>query len=143
MANRSNASGAASGSNAPEEWFAASVVLYFEFEVKGAMRTYAWENVYVVRTRGAKLAARRATALAKAECYPSVRMIKFRNRWAKIRFGGVRKVTYCMPPATVSPEHDAVLTDGTEVTHSVFRVNNKAGLRALIAGRPVNLRYEE
>jgi hypothetical protein len=35
------------------------------------------------------------------------------------------------------------LVDGTEVTHSVFRLNNKAGLRSLIAGRPVSLRYEE
>ncbi|NBD13321.1 hypothetical protein [Corallococcus silvisoli] len=119
------------------------MIIYFEFEGKSGGALYTWENVYVVLAKDGRGAGRRAAELAKAGCYPSVWMIKFRGRWARIVFGGVRKVACCMLPTAAPPVRDASVVDGTEVTHSAFRLSGKAGLRALIAGRPVKLRYEK
>lgn len=143
MEKRLAVSGVGFRNNDSQEWFAASVILYFEMNSKIRQSLYAWENVYLLLARNGQEAARRAATLARKECYPSVRMIKFRGRWAKIRFGGVRKVAYCMLPSTVTPDRDEVIADGIEATHSTFRLKSKRALKLLIEGRPVNLRYEE
>ena len=123
------------------KWFAASVILFVRLLRPRKGRIPFFENVYLVRASTFAAAKRRAVALGRAEEQGGIRWL---GRNAELVFGGVRKVVTCSADPSRSGESEvARLYDGVEATYSFMSVKNAAGLRTLIRGDAVDVRYEE
>ncbi|XXF79109.1 DUF4288 domain-containing protein [Myxococcaceae bacterium GXIMD 01537] len=123
-------------------WYAASVILYFRLK-KGRQRHFpVWENVYLIKARGAAEARERAEALGRSET--AQEGIELNGKPAELVFGGVRKLVSCAADPSVPGESTVTkLYDGVEATYSTFVAKSRADLEKLIKGESVSAVYEE
>ncbi|MFN0064078.1 MAG: hypothetical protein ACKVPX_16340 [Myxococcaceae bacterium] len=126
-----------------QKWYAASIIIYFEFYARRRRPIPVWENVLLLRARTFSEARLKAARMGRLEEGPAEEALILFGEPARRVFGGIRKVLLCAPavkgPRRVSPG----IEDGGEATFSTFSLENPRALKALIAGKPVSLRYEK
>lgn len=117
-------------------WYSAHIVMLVEFKEAPQERFPVWENIVLVA------ADTEAEAFTKAEAFGrleegddggSFRWGKIPSRWV---FAGVRKVTEC-PFASDGPD------DGTEISYSELELDSRAAVEQLVAGKSVQVRYND
>lgn len=113
-------------------WYAAHVVMYFKFHDGAQDKFPIYENVLLFQAKDADEARDMAETAGKSGEDPTC---KFDGRAAALTFAGVRKVISC--EFSSSPENDS------EATYSQFTVNDEAGLKRFVEGKPVAVEYVE
>ena len=103
----------------------------------------AHENVYLVRARSPAEALRKGIALGKEAAKPDD-TLRWNGAPARHVVAGTRKVISCA--SNVKRPGDGFVReigDGDEATYSLFVVRDRARLRRLVQGKPVEIEYVE
>ncbi|HEX5748422.1 MAG TPA: DUF4288 domain-containing protein [Archangium sp.] len=117
-------------------WYAAHVVLYFEYREGPQDEFPVMENVYLIHAATDEAAFARAENRGRSDCAEDDESLTVNGRPARLVFGGVRKLISCATDAET-------LEDGVEATYSFLVVSGRQQLDALIKGEPVPVLYEE
>jgi hypothetical protein len=117
-------------------WYAAHVVLYFEFREGPQDEFPVMENVYLIHAATEEEAFARAEKRGRSVCVEDDESLTVNGRPARLVFGGVRKLISCDTDAET-------LEDGVEATYSFLVVSSRQQLDALSKGEPVPVLYEE
>ncbi len=118
-------------------WYAASVIMLFEYEDAVQDDFPVWENVYLVEAESEELAIDKAISFGKEDEGNDSGSLTVNNRKARKVFQGVRKLITVI---NLNSDED-VPGDGAEVTFSDFLLKSKADLEKLVQGDPVQLSY--
>lgn len=130
-------------------WYAAHLICYFQFQ-DGNQDTYpVWEHVVLIEAASFEAATQEASRIGReAYAYTTDHGTTWEGRPVNQVFAGVRKVISCDDTVPLSqipgpesaswrPHH------GTEITYLQLEVSTAEALQQLVAGDPVQVRYEE
>ncbi len=124
-------------------WYAAHVVLYYEFRDGPQVEYPVMENIYLIHAGTDDEAFAKAEKRGRSDCTED-ESLSVKGRPARLVFGGVRKLISCIAdPETLAPSPVETIEDGAEATYSFLVVSSRQNLDALIKGDPVNVLYEE
>jgi hypothetical protein len=121
-------------------WYAASAIFVFEARTGEQSRFPVHENVYLIEASSDSEALQKARQWAKGQEYDDP-TLTLDDRPARLRYAGLRKLISISNPVPAL-QNDGPPGHGTEVTYSEFTVG-KEDIAKLIAGEPVDVRYEE
>jgi len=134
-----------------EEWFSAHAIFFFAYREKGSRkpilpkspraRIRVMENIYLIRARPGRDAVEKSEQIVKAEVIfdPTSTL---NGRPCRFVYAGIRKIIRVCPPLKGLGAKACAALHGTEVTYSDFEVRGMKAVRELVAGRPVQLRYD-
>lgn len=122
-------------------WYAASIIIGIRSHQQGDAPLLVHENVVLIEAATPKEAIAKASDIGKVEAALDDGLT-INGRPANRVFAGVRKVINISNPDSLDLDRDRP-TSGSEITYSVFQVENESALRKLAEGEKVEIEYLE
>jgi hypothetical protein len=129
------------GSKRVRDLFCAHVIIWMKYEDGNQNEYPIWENVYLIRAESEDGAWNKAECRGKEECEDDD--LEVDGRPARWTYGGVRKLISVIEASFLECSIHESCEDIIELTWNEFTVTDKESLDKLIAGEPVNIRYDE
>ncbi len=120
-------------------WYVASVILAVEVEGIEQDEYPVFENFYLIEAENRTLAFANAEALGREEALAN-QGVTFKDRSARFKFIGIRKIRSVYNPSPLSLNEDRP-TSGTELSHSYFELKCKSDLDKFASGKSVTVQY--
>jgi hypothetical protein len=120
-------------------WYAASVVILFEYEDGDQNDFPVWENIYLIEAADDQTAMDKAVQYGKKDEGNDNGSLMVNGRKARRVFKGIRKLVSVVNLNA----NDDVPSDGAEITFSDFLLKSESDLNSLVDGDYVDLRYVE
>lgn len=120
-------------------WYTAHIIMNVEYMNPAEQTEYPfWENIVLVEADTEDEAWEQAEAIGRRGETDGMDGFRWGKKPARWKFAGVRKLIECR-----SDDPDDGPVSGAEVSYSKMCVPDKESLSKLVAGKSVEVRYEE
>lgn len=120
-----------------KRWYAASIIMSVRFKDGNQDKYPVWENVILIKASSDDEAIKKAEKEGREAEGDSRGTFTWDDRPAEWVFAGIRKL---MAVENLNAGKD-ILTDGTEVTHSQFVLEDEDAFKRFINGKDVMVLY--